>query len=692
MVLETSISELKGIGEKRKLTLVEHGINTVQDLLYYFPRRHLDRTVVTKISNLKKAMAVSVIAKVEAFGEKPIKNKKLFQIIVSDGTGLLTLTWFNGIYYIRKLFKIGEYLAIHGKIDWYRGPCITHPEIDKISFDNNYLDKGGIIPIYPLTSELKSVGIDQRRLRKIIEEILFNSSLSVQEILSEDVLEKQKLISLNKALKYIHFPKTFSQLENSKKRLKFNEHFFLQLFMAYRKTKLRKIKTDPLTIAGDCFNTLVSKLNFDLTNAQKRVIEEIHRDLKNNTPMNRLLQGDVGSGKTIVSILVSALAVDNNSQVVLMAPTEILAQQHYNSFKKLFDHAKVKCLLLTGKMKKEERGIIINDLISGDVSVIIGTHALIQPDVVFDKLSLVIIDEQHRFGVKQRSVLLNKGEHPHFLAMTATPIPRTLSITYHGDMDLSIIDELPKTRLPVTTKVVEPNRIPKVHNFIKSEINSGRQCMVVYPLVEESEKSDLAAAENAYLELSNTIFPDYTVGLLHGQMKKAQKDKIMGDFSKNIINIIVATTVIEVGVDIPNATVMLVEHADRFGLTQLHQLRGRVGRGDFKSYCILVRRSINQNSLERLKIMEATNDGFLIADEDLKMRGPGEFFGTKQSGFFRFKIANMINDGDIIRKARKVAFNTIKIDPMLKSSKNKTICKILNAEYKHLIKELMVSS
>tara|TARA_Y100001970_G_C14222791_1_gene853687 strand:- start:66 stop:2141 length:2076 start_codon:yes stop_codon:yes gene_type:complete len=688
MELKTLISKIGGIGKKREKVLEEHGINTIEDLLYYFPRRHLDRSAVTKIKNLNKAKTASVIAKVEAFGEKPIRKKKIFQVIVTDGTGLLTLTWFNGIYYIRKLFKVGEYLAIHGKVDWYRGPSITHPEFDKISFDNNYIEKGGIIPIYPLTSELKAVGIEQRRIRKIIEKLLFDFSLNIPEIFSEDILEKEKLIPLNKALKYIHFPKTFPQLEGSKKRLKFDEHFFLQLFMAYRKTRLKKVKTHAFISLGNCFDTLVGKLNFELTDAQKRVVEEAHGDLKKNIPMNRLLQGDVGSGKTIVSILISALTVDSNFQVAVMAPTEILAQQHFNSFKMLFDHANTKCSLLTGKMRKKEREIIIDELFSGNISIIIGTHALIQKDVVFDKLGLVIIDEQHRFGVEQRSVLLKKGRHPHFLAMTATPIPRTLSITYHGDMDLSIIDELPKSRVPVITKIVDPNRLPKVYNFIRSEINLGRQSMIVYPLVEESEKSDLAAAESAHLELSKIIFPDFNVGLLHGQMKKDQKEKIMKEFSDNIINIIVATTVIEVGIDIPNATVILVEHAERFGLTQLHQLRGRVGRGSYKSYCILTRRNINHNSLQRLKIMENNNDGFLIADEDLKMRGPGEFFGTRQSGFFKFRIANMINDGNIIRRARETAFKIIKEDPSLKSPKNKIISRLFNKYYKTQINKL----
>ena len=691
MELKTLISKIGGIGKKREQVLIEHGISTIEDLLYYFPRRHLDRSAVTKIRNLEKGTTASIIAKVEAFGEKPLRNNKLFQVIVTDGTGLLKLTWFNGIYFMRKLFKVGEYLAIYGKVEWYRGPSINHPEFDKISFDNNFLEKGGIIPIYPLTSELKAVGMEQRMIRKMIEKLLFDFSLDIPEILPSDILEKENLISLNDALRYIHFPKTFPQLEGSKRRLKFDEHFFLQLLMAYRKVLIKRVKTNALISSGGSFTTIVENLNFDLTDAQKRVIEEAHEDLKKDVPMNRLLQGDVGSGKTIVSILISALTVDSSFQVAIMAPTEILAQQHFHSYKILFDQANIKCSLLTGKMKKKERELIIGELCSGKISIIIGTHALIQEDVIFNKLGLVIIDEQHRFGVEQRNVLVKKGRNPHFLAMTATPIPRTLSITYHGDMDLSIIDELPKSRVPVVTKVIEPDRLPKVYNFIKSEINLGRQCMIIYPLVEESEKSDLAAAESAYLELSNKVFSEFNIGLLHGQMKKDEKENVMKEFSQNNINIIVATTVIEVGIDIPNATVMLVEHAERFGLTQLHQLRGRVGRGSYKSYCILTRRKINQNSLQRLKIMENTNDGFIIADEDLKMRGPGEFFGTRQSGFFKFRIANMIDDGKIIERARATAFEVIKKDPSLKSSKNNMINMVFKKYYKNQINKLHIS-
>ena len=407
--------------------------------------------------------------------------------------------------------------------------------------------------------------------------------------------------------------------------------------------------------------------------------------------MNRLLQGDVSSGKTIVAILSSAIAVGNNFQVAIMAPTEILARQHYLSFIGQMNKAKVTCALLIGNMKKKERTSIISGIKSNKIQIIIGTHALIQEDVKFKKLNLVIIDEQHRFGVNQRASLVAKGENPNFLAMTATPIPRTLSITYNGDMELSIIDELPLNRIPITTKVINPDRLKRVYSFMAKQFNEGKQAMVIYPLVEESEKSDLAAAVQAHENFKNKIFKKFNVGLVHGRMDSSEKDLIMEKFSKNQINLLVSTTVIEVGVDIPNASVMLIENAERFGLTQLHQLRGRVGRGSSKSYCILVKRKIRDSGNVRLNIMEESNDGFYIADEDLKLRGPGQFFGTKQSGFINFQIASLTLDVAIIKAARKTAFNIVKDDISLKKDSNKKIRDRFENEYVDYLTEFSFS-
>ena len=688
--LLTSISELSGVGSKRKLILNDHGISTLQDLLYYFPRRHLDRTSITPIRKLEKGMVATLIGQVETFGEKSVRRGKLFQVILSDGTGILTLTWFNGVRFMKKLFKVGDRLAIHGKIDWYNGPSITHPEFDKLNPDDDPISTGAVVPLYPLTNELRSIGVDQRVLRKMVRELL-RSGLAIPELFPDPVLKEYKLISRQDAFKQIHFADNGVKLNNARRRLKFDEHFFLQLLMALRKKSIQLTGTKPLPDIGPYFHTIANTLDFELTDAQKRVIEEIHDDLKKKVAMNRLLQGDVGSGKTIVSILISALAVGNNAQVAIMAPTEILAHQHYESFMSLLDKANIPCALLLGNMKKNERQSILMGLKTSKIPVIIGTHALIQDDVEMKNLGLVIVDEQHRFGVNQRLKLLKKGWNPHFLAMTATPIPRTLSITYHGDMDLSIIDELPKSRLPVVTKVVEPSRLSRIYAFIKKEVASGRQCMIIYPLVEESQKSDLAAAVEAHKELNKNVFPDLNVGLVHGRMKSEEKDRVMQDFASNKIQVLISTTVIEVGIDIPNATVMVIEHAERFGLTQLHQLRGRVGRGTDKSYCILVRRNITETAQSRLEIMEETNNGFIIADEDLKLRGPGEFFGIKQSGFFQFKIANMITDGPIIRDARKAAFKLIENDPDLQESQHRLLREIFLQEYADQLEMIALS-
>ena len=690
MNLSDPISNLKGVGPQRQKVLNAQGISSIHDLLYYFPRRHLDRTILTPIKEFHKGNNVTLIATVETFGEKSIRRGRMFQVIVSDGSGLLTLNWFNGVRYVKGLFKVGEKLAINGKVEWYNGFSMTHPEFEKLEKDEDPIQTGKVIPIYPLTQELKSAGLDQRNFRKMLKRVL-ESGIEIPEIMPKSILSSNDLIELSKAIHLIHFSDGLDELEGAIRRLKFDEHFFLQLLLALRKSTIKSYGAKRLSDVGPYFRPVSETLDFELTDAQKNVIEEVHKDMKCSYPMNRLIQGDVGCGKTIVAILVSTLAVGNNVQVAVMAPTEILARQHYHSFKEQLDKVKITCALLVGKMKKSDRDPIINGLIKGDISVIIGTHALIQGDVCFKDLGLVVIDEQHRFGVNQRGALLEKGKNPHVMSMTATPIPRTLAITYHGDMDLSIINELPTNRIPVITKVVEPNRMNKVYTFIRDEVSVGRQCIVVYPLVEESEKSDLAAAVEAHEELSRIQFSNLNVGLVHGKMTSEEKDHIINEFAKNIINILVSTTVVEVGLDIPNATVMLIEHSERFGLTQLHQLRGRVGRGSEKSYCILVKREITDSSINRLSIMEKTNDGFAIADEDLKLRGPGEFFGLKQSGFFKYKIANMVTDGSLIRKARQAAFRLIEKDPELNEKSNQRMKETFIKDYSQYLDSINLS-
>ncbi len=664
--LNTPIKYIRGVGPKRATALATAGIDTVNDLLHYYPRRYLDRTTVKSIHELKKGDQATMVGTVEVCGERQARKRKLFQAVLSDGTGMITLVWFNGVKYIKNAVQKGDRLAIHGKVEFYNGFQIVHPDFDKLDSDADPINTGTIIPLYPLTAELKKVRIDHRSFRRIIKENEEMFSI-IEDHFEESVLSEQKLIPLQTALQHIHFPESRKNLLAAMERLKFDEHFFLQLLMALRKKSYEKIGTNALTKSGPHVQQIETELGFELTAAQQKVIQEIRIDIARPQAMNRLLQGDVGSGKTIVAILVAAAAVANGVQVAVMAPTEILAHQHFESFKNQLNKVHISCALLVGKQKVTERKQILEAVKDGKINVVIGTHALIQAEVEFKNLGFVVVDEQHRFGVVQRGILLQKGSHPHLLAMTATPIPRTMAITYHGDMDLSIIDEMPKDRKPVITKIVKEDRLQNVYKFIREEVQAGRQCMVVYPLVEETEKSDLAAATEGFEALQN-IFKGIKIGLIHGRMKKEEKDAIMDAYAKNEINILVSTTVIEVGIDIPNASVMLIEHAERFGLTQLHQLRGRVGRGSSKSYCILVERNIRDTSRKRLAIMEKTNNGFVIADEDLKMRGPGKFFSTEQSGFFKHKIADMVTDGAIIRKAREVAQTIAKTDTKLENN------------------------
>lgn len=690
MELIDSISTIKGVGSQRTQIFNEFGIQCIKDILYYFPRRYLDRTTLTSIKELKKGDNVTLIAQIETFGAKRIRRGKMFQVIVSDGTGLLTLNWFNGVRYVKNQFKVGEKIAINGKVEWYNGFSITHPEFERLMDDEDPIETGTVVPVYPLTQDLKSAGLNQRSIRRMLKSI-FSELETIPEIMPESILRDNDLIPLDQALRNIHFSSDLTELRSATKRLKFDEHFFLQILLALRKKTILQLGAKRLIDIGPYFRPISETLDFNLTKAQKRVIQDVHLDMKNDYPMNRLVQGDVGCGKTIVAILISSIAVGNNVQVAIMAPTEILARQHFHSFEEQLNKAKITCALLIGKMRKAERVKIISGLKNGEISIVVGTHALIQKDVHFHKLGLVIIDEQHRFGVNQRSSLLEKGDNPHSMAMTATPIPRTLAITYHGDMDISIIDELPSNRLPIVTKVVDPKRLNKVYKFMRDEVSKGRQCIVVYPLIEESEKSDLAAAVEAYAELSKIQFSNLNVGLIHGKMKAEEKDDVIKNFETNQIHILISTTVVEVGIDIPNATVMLVEHAERFGLTQLHQLRGRVGRGENKSYCILVRRNITHTSKNRLLVMEKTNDGFVIADEDLKLRGPGEFFGLRQSGFLQFKIADMVLDGSLLRQARSSAFDLIVQDGNLTDSSNKRLREWFISDYHQYLDTIKLS-
>lgn len=684
--IKSNLISINNIGSKKIQIFKSLGIETPLDLLYFFPRKHVDRTSFTKIKNLKKGDLVSIIASVEAFGLRRSKKRNFFELIISDKSGIIKCIWFNGSNYMNKIFSIGDKLIVSGKVDFFKGYQLIHPEYDIINLqDMEPLNSGGIIPIYPSNELLKKVGLESRGLRKIIREILLKYNFEDQEFFEKKIINKENLYPLNLALKNIHFSKNLDELKKSIFRLKFNEHFYIQLLMAYRKVKLKNLPGKEFLYKKSLISQILKNIKFELTNAQKRTLKEIFNDMIKAKVMNRLIQGDVGSGKTIVAIISSYLVVKNKSQVAIMVPTEILARQHLSQLLKYLKNLNVSVGLLVGNLKKKNRVSLLDDIKNGKIDIVIGTHAIFQEDVIFKNLGLIVIDEQQRFGVSQRDKLFKKGNNPDILSMTATPIPRSLAIAYHSDMDISLIDEKPNFRKKIITKVISNNQINKVYDFIKNKIKNGEQCIIVFPLINESEKLDLKAAIIGFEELKK-IFNNLKVELLHGKMDQSEKEIIMNDFSNNKINILVSTTVIEVGIDVPNATVMLIENSERFGLSQLHQLRGRIGRGSKEGYCILNHTNRNENSIKRMEIMESTNDGFKISDYDLKLRGPGEFYGEMQHGFPKMKIGDIINDLEIIKKAKEVASELISKDPELKLRKNKKIRANFFKEFKNYMK------
>ncbi len=663
--LNTSVQYLKGIGEKRSQALKDAGIVTIGDLLQYYPRRYLDRSNIVAIGKLRPDQDATVVGRIVTMGVKKGKRSR-FVVLLTDDSGFLTCVWFAQIPYWQKLFQVGQTLAVSGKIGYFGGLQIVHPEFDLLSesgedHEDEFLHTGKIIPLYPSTEALSRVGFDSRGFRRAIRNLFRNLESPIEDSLPDFIIHHNQLPSLDEAFRSIHFPKDFEKLQQAKARLKFDELFFLEFLLAYRKHKIsQQQKGIQFEKVGDRLKTLVDELPFALTEAQKKVIREIRSDMKKNHPMYRLLQGDVGSGKTIVALVAMLIALENGYQAALMAPTEILAEQHYFTFRSWLEHMEINVKLLIGGQRKVERENILASIENGECHIVIGTHALVQEHVNFHRLGLVVIDEQHRFGVAQRQILTEKGENPDVLIMTATPIPRTLSLTVYGDLDVSIIDEMPEGRLPVRTSWRYENKRTEIYEFVRSKILLGQQAYIVFPLVEESEKLDLKAATESYEMMSQDIFPDLKLALLHGRMKSDEKDSIMSAFKRGEIQVLVSTTVIEVGVDVPQATIMVVEHAERFGLTQLHQLRGRVGRGSEQSYCILIAKPpLTEDAITRLNTMISTNDGFKIAEVDLQLRGTGEFFGTRQHGLAEFKIADPIHDTALLEKARKEAFEIV---------------------------------
>jgi ATP-dependent DNA helicase RecG len=674
---DTSLEFIKGVGPQRAAFLQkELKLSTFGDLIQYYPFRHEDRTQFYKVNEVNEDMPhVQLIGKITDFELIGVGFKKRLVGYFEDETGELELVWFQGINWVTKKIKPNTTYVVFGKPNRFGSKfSIAHPEIEPVTPNN---ERGGFLqPVYNVTEKLKARYIDSKLIAKLVQEILKLSQPHIRETLPASILQKHNLLSKKDALPAIHFPQSHELLAAAQTRLKFEELFYIQL----RLIKMKLVRQDKFK--GIVFNdtTILTRfykehLPFDLTEAQKRVIREIYIDMKSGKQMNRLLQGDVGSGKTIVAFICMLIVVGSGAQATLMAPTEILAQQHYANLKKFADAMKIPIALLTGSVKKSQRKPIHEALENGSLKILVGTHALIEEGVKFNQLGLSIIDEQHRFGVAQRSKLWQKNSdfYPHVLVMTATPIPRTLAMTLYGDLEISVIDELPKGRKPIKTSHCFDSHRLQVNGFLKTQIDAGRQVYVVYPLIEESEKLDLKHLMDGYESISRA-FPDVAISIVHGKMKAEAKDYEMARFVKGETKIMVATTVIEVGVDVPNASLMVIESAERFGLSQLHQLRGRVGRGAEQSYCILMSgNKLSSDSKIRIQTMVQTNNGFEISETDLKLRGPGDLMGTQQSGALDLLIADLGKDGEILKQAREEAQHILEQDPTLDKPENRTI-------------------
>ena len=678
LTLGSSISAIKGVGPKQAERLSGLGLILIRDLVNYFPRDYVDYTALKTIDKTQVGQNVTIIAKIRrcsSFKSPKNPNLSILELFIKDKTGGMKVTKFfagrrtSSISYIKSqqsLYPVGATIAVSGLVKESRyGKSINDPLIEVIDTPNSYLKSrtiGQIFPVYSLTE-----GITADKFRDLIQSILYLTS-DIKDPIPTNILKRLNLPSKKQAFFNIHSPEDSKALAKAKRRIVFEEFLLLQLSLLLRRDLHKKCISPQLSIEPISNSLVVKFLNmlpFSLTDAQKRVLKEIESDIVKSEPMSRLLQGDVGSGKTVIAISALLTAVQSGWQGAFMAPTEVLALQHYQTLSKWIPQLELNVDLLTGSTPKTRRKQILTDLMNGSTKVLVGTHALFEDPVVFDRLGLVVVDEQHRFGVKQRNKLLNKGLQPHLLTMTATPIPRTLALTLHGDLDVSQLDELPPGRMPINTQLISPKDKQYAYDLIRSEITQGRQIYVVLPLIEESEKLELSSAVEVHQELSTDIFSEFTVELLHGKMKSLEKQEVIYNFLNKKIDILVSTTVIEVGVDVPNASVMLIEDSDRFGLAQLHQLRGRVGRGASKSYCLLSHQNKNKLSRQRLEVLVNSNDGFEISEIDLRFRGPGQVLGTKQSGLPDFALASLADDADVLEVAREEARNILDSDPQL---------------------------
>ena len=672
--LEKDVKYIKGVGPNRVQLLNKLGVFTLKDLITYYPRTYEDRSKPKNIAECIDGEEVLIEAYASGrVSDVRLRGKTMQKLVIRDETGVATAVWFNQSY-LKNKFEQGKKYTFYGKVNNTFGRItINSPVFDEEGKTSN---TGKIIPIYPLTFSLS-----QNTIRRIMENAIKEVEGKLEETLPEYILKEYHLEGINEATKNIHFPKEFKDFNTARNRLAFEELLTMQLALLELKNSYINEEKGIQFSKNVHMSDIINKLPFQLTNAQRRVLEEIDNNMESEKPMNRLLQGDVGSGKTVIAMCSAYKAVKCGYQVAIMAPTAILATQHLENFKKMLDELDIKCELLISAMTKKKKTELLERLANGEIDILIGTHALLQENVEFKNLGLVVTDEQHRFGVKQRTTIVEKGQNPDVLVMTATPIPRTLALILYGDLDISIIDELPPNRKKIDTFAVTKGMEDRINNFIKVQLKEGRQAYIVCPLVEENEELDLKSVEKLYEKCKTETFPEYRVEYIHGKMKAKDKDDIMMRFKNREIDILISTTVIEVGVDVPNANIMVIEDAQRFGLSQLHQLRGRVGRGEYKSYCILKYEGKGETVRKRMKVMCDTNDGFIISEKDLELRGAGDFFGTMQHGLPEFKIANLFEDMQILKMAQEVAIKIIDKDPKLEKEENFKLKRLISDKF-----------
>lgn len=680
MELTDDVKFVKGVGPNRVKLLNNLNIYNLQDLITYFPREYEDRSKPKKIvetENGEECLIEGIVTSHIKEIRTHRRNMTIYKLIVRDDSDSCELIWYNQSY-LKKMFKMGETYKFFGKINKKIG--ITEMLSPVYDIEGKSKNTGKIIPIYPLTYNLS-----QNTLRQIIENGLDLSKDKLEETLPEYILKEYNLLSLKEAIEKIHFPSQLSDFEKARNRLAFEELLTMQLLLLTLKSKYKNIEEGIQFAKNAHMSDVINELPFKLTKAQLRVLEEIDKDMESNKAMNRLLQGDVGSGKTIVAMIAAYKAVKSGYQMAMMAPTSILASQHMENFINILEKYNIKCELLLGNTPKKKKEDILERLKNGEIDIIIGTHSLLEENVIFKNLGLVVTDEQHRFGVRQRSTIVSKGKNPDVLVMTATPIPRTLALILYGDLDISIIDELPPNRKKIDTFAVRKSMEERVNNFIKKQINEGRQAYIVCPLVEESEEIEAKSVLELAEKYKEEVFKEYRVEYLHGKMKPKEKEEIMQQFKDGSIDILISTTVIEVGVDVPNANIMVIENAERFGLAQLHQLRGRVGRGKYQSYCILKYQGNSEIIRKRMQVMQDTNDGFIISEKDLELRGSGEFFGTKQHGIPEFKVANLFEDIKLLKIVQELSIKILQEDPLLELERNDKLKKIVDMKLQNRI-------